>query len=60
LTRDTEEAAQALSIGRSKLYELLRAGVLGSVRIGGSRRIPVAMLHEFVAELGTKKQQSAA
>lgn len=55
-----EEAAQALSIGRSKLYELLRAGVLGSVRIGGSRRIPVAALHEYVAELGTNKHPTAA
>ena len=55
-----EEAAQALSIGRSKLYELLRAGALGSVRIGGSRRIPVAALQAYVVELGTKKRQSAA
>jgi len=55
-----EEAAYTLGIGRSKVYLLLRAGVLGSVRIGGSRRIPVAMLQEYVAKLGTKKQQSAA
>lgn len=55
-----EEAAYTLGIGRSKVYVLLRAGVLGSVRIGGSRRIPVAMLQEYVAKLGAKKQQSAA
>jgi excisionase family DNA binding protein len=55
-----EEAAQTLSIGRSKLYELLRAGALGSVRIGGSRRIPVAALQAYVVELGTKKHPSAA
>ena len=33
------EAAQALGIGRSKLYELMSAGVVPSVRIGGCRRI---------------------
>ena len=36
-----EEAAAALGICRSKLYELLRAGVIESVHIGASRRIPL-------------------
>ena len=36
-----EEAAAALGICRSKLYELLQAGVIESVHIGASRRIPV-------------------
>ena len=30
------QAARALGIGRSKLYELLQAGVLESVHIGAS------------------------
>jgi excisionase family DNA binding protein len=55
-----EEAAFTLGIGRSKVYLLLRAGVLGSVRIGGSRRIPVTAIQEYVAGLATKKQRSAA
>ena len=46
-----EEAAQALSIGRSKVYELLRAGALASVRIGASRRIPVDAVRAYVAAL---------
>jgi excisionase family DNA binding protein len=46
-----EEAAQALSIGRSKVYELLRAGALASVRIGASRRIPVEAVGAYVAAL---------
>lgn len=45
------EAAAALAISRSKLYELLSAGTLLSVRIDGSRRIPVAALNAYVAEL---------
>jgi excisionase family DNA binding protein len=47
------EAAAYLSIGRSKVYELMRLGELRSVKIGGSRRIPRAALGEFVAGLET-------
>jgi excisionase family DNA binding protein len=46
-----EEAAQALGIGRTKLYALLRSGRLLSVRLDGSRRVPVAALTDFVAQL---------
>ena len=42
-----EEVAQVLAIGRSKVYDLLRSEEMSSVRIGGSRRIPVSALHEF-------------
>lgn len=45
------EAAAALAISRSKLYELLAAGVIRSVRIGGSRRVPVEALEAYVAGL---------
>lgn len=33
-----EETAEVLGIGRSKVYELLRAGTIQSVRTGASRR----------------------
>jgi excisionase family DNA binding protein len=46
-----EEAAEMLSIGRSKVYELIGTGELVSVRIGTSRRIPADALAEFVREL---------
>jgi len=46
-----EEAAAALGICRSKLYELLQAGVIESVHIGASRRIPVAAMVEYVEQL---------
>jgi excisionase family DNA binding protein len=45
------EAARALAISRSKVYELLAAGVLASVRIDGSRRIPVSALDSYISEL---------
>jgi len=46
------EAASLLSLGRSKTYELVRAGVIPSVRITGSRRIKVSDLLVYVAALG--------
>ena len=45
------EAARALGIGRSKLYELLQDGVLESVHIGACRRIPTDALTELVSRL---------
>ncbi len=46
-----EEAAQALGVGRTKVFELLKDGSLGSVLIGGSRRIPVVELIRLVTTL---------
>lgn len=46
-----EEAAETLSIGRTKVYELLALGVLRSVQIGKSRRIPLTAVHELVERL---------
>jgi excisionase family DNA binding protein len=43
-----EETAEVMGIGRTKLYELLRAGVIDSVQIGACRRVPVAALHDYV------------
>lgn len=45
------EAAGALAISRSKLYELLAVGAIASVRIDGSRRIPLLALESYVATL---------
>ncbi len=41
------EAASALSIGRSKPYQLLPTGQLDSVRIGSCRRVPMDALTTF-------------
>jgi excisionase family DNA binding protein len=52
----TLEAATALGISRSKLYELLASGQLPSVRIGTCRRVPADAVHSFVAELQGRPQ----
>lgn len=46
-----EEAADRLSLGRTKLYELMSSGALRSVRIGKSRRIPTTALADLVDRL---------
>jgi len=45
-----EEAARALSIGRSKAYEMLRAGELPSIRLGRSLRVPLVALEAWINE----------
>ena len=47
LLRPTE-AAEAIGIGRSKVYELLSSGELPSIRIGGSVRVPVDALRAWI------------
>jgi excisionase family DNA binding protein len=46
-----EEVAQALSIGRSTVFALMRSGELRSVKIGKSRRVPVDAVTDYVAGL---------
>jgi excisionase family DNA binding protein len=54
------EAARALGIGRSKLYELMQDGILESVRIGACRRIPTDALLALVATLRGDREDVAA
>jgi excisionase family DNA binding protein len=49
-----EETARALRIGRSKVYDLIRTGKLRSVKIDGSRRIPMSAITDFAARLGDR------
>ena len=44
-----EEAAEVLGISRARLYELLAAGVIPSIRVGRSRRVPADALRAWVA-----------
>ncbi|MEU5329059.1 MULTISPECIES: helix-turn-helix domain-containing protein [Streptomyces] len=46
-----EEAAEALRLGRSTVYELMADGALAYVKQGRCRRIKVAVLKAFVAEM---------
>lgn len=46
-----KEAARLLSVSRSRIYELMDAGLIESTRIGQRRVIPVVSLHDFAAKL---------
>ncbi len=45
------EAATALGIGRSKVYELMRTGTLRSIRIDSCRRVATEDLTALVERL---------
>ncbi|MEO3854704.1 helix-turn-helix domain-containing protein [Acrocarpospora sp. B8E8] len=49
------EAAEALAISRSKLYQLMASGAVDSVRIDGCRRIPLSALHLYIVRLTDKE-----
>jgi excisionase family DNA binding protein len=45
------ETAALLGVGRNKVYELISARRLASVKIGRCRRIPASAVERYVAEL---------
>ncbi len=46
-----DQATVHLSLGKTKVYELLQSGELASVYIGTARRIPSAGLQAYVDRL---------
>ena len=42
------EAAKVIALGRSKTYDLIAKGIIPSVRIGKSVRVPADALREWV------------
>jgi excisionase family DNA binding protein len=46
-----EEVAEALHIGRTRVFALIAAKEITSVKIGNLRRIPVDAVREYAARL---------
>lgn len=44
------EAADAIGVSRARAYELIAAGVIPSIRIGTSIRVPVDALKTWIAK----------
>lgn len=44
------EAADAIGVSRAKLYELLARGVIPSVMVGASKRVPVQALNAWIEQ----------
>jgi excisionase family DNA binding protein len=43
-----DEAAQALSIGRTLLYQLLMRQQIASIKVGRVRRVPIAAIDNYI------------
>ena len=52
-----EQAAQALGIGRTTMFGLIKAGELESVLIGRLRRVPADAIDAYTARLQTEQGQ---
>lgn len=48
-----EEAGHLLGIGRTRMFALVREGLVESVKVGRSRRVPKAAIEEFAERLRT-------
>ncbi len=46
-----DELAEALSIGRTAAWELVRKRKIKSVKIGRTRRVPVSAIQEYIDQL---------
>ena len=55
-----QEVADILKIGRSKTYQLIAAGVIPSVRLGTSLRVPLGDLRACIETLVKERGQDAA
>jgi excisionase family DNA binding protein len=53
------EVAEALGISRSKAYELIAAGTIPSVRIGGGIRVPVDGLRAWIARQTAERTEAS-
>lgn len=47
-------SARFLGVSRAQIYKLIRDGLLPSVKIGKSRRIPIRAVRELAARLLTQ------
>jgi excisionase family DNA binding protein len=50
-----EDAARALSIGRTTMYALIRAEQIATVRIGRLRRVSTSALTEYLRRLNAEQ-----
>ena len=51
-----KEVSCRLSLGRTKLYELIKSGKIKSLKVGSRRLIPFNAIKSFVASLGLDAQ----
>jgi excisionase family DNA binding protein len=54
------DAAVALSVSRTTVYELMNRGLLRSVKLGTCRRIPVEAIRELIGQLSMEASGHAS
>ena len=59
LAYNIDEACQALSIGRTILFELIRRGDITSVKVGRRRLIPADSLRDYLTRLVAEQSKTA-
>jgi excisionase family DNA binding protein len=52
------EVCELIGVGKSRCYELIAAGLLPSVRLGRSVRVPADLLRQRMAELQVAEEAS--
>ena len=50
-----EQVAQILGIGRSTVFQLIKAEKIESIRLGRSRRIPIDAMQNYVDDLRSER-----
>lgn len=50
-----EQAAEALGIGRTTMFALIKSGEIESVRIGRLRRVPADAIEAYTNRLATEQ-----
>ncbi len=51
-----EEVAEVLTVGRTKVFDLIRSGRLASVKVGGSRRITEKAIEDYIDSLAAESE----
>ena len=54
------EVCELTGMGKSKVYELIAAGVIPSVRIGACVRVPADRLRKWIEELQAQDERKTA
>ena len=52
------DAATMLSVGRSRIYELIQSGDLASVKLGASRRLTIKSIRQLLARNAMPPQRA--
>lgn len=55
-----EQAAEAIGVGRTTMFALIKTGDIESIRIGHLRRIPAAALEAYANRLITEQTHEGA